>query len=277
MAMNLASKFSKKVDERFKLKSLTEAAVNQDYEFTGVATVSVYSVDTATMNDYTRSGSSRYGTASDLGNTKQDLTLTKDRSFTFVIDRGNMDETAGAMESGKALARQNDEVVVPEIDTRRIAVMVTSAVANGGVAATPVAISASNAYTSFLDGNAYLDENKVPRVGRIAFVTPTFYKFIKEDTGFVKASDMAQKMVINGQVGEIDGVKIVMCPSTYFPANTDFVITHPSATVSPKKLQDYKIHDNPPGISGKLVEGRIIYDAVVLTNKTGAIYAHKNA
>ena len=41
---------------------------------------------------------------------------------------------------------------------------------------------------------------------------------------------------------------------------------------SPLKLQDYRIHSDPPGISGSLVEGRVVYDAFVLQNKAKAIY-----
>lgn len=64
-------------------------ALNNDYEFTGVKTVNVYSIPVVAMNDYTRTGSARYGTATDLGTEVQALTITKDRSWTFVIDRGD--------------------------------------------------------------------------------------------------------------------------------------------------------------------------------------------
>lgn len=47
------------------------------------------------------------------------------------------------------------------------------------------------------------------------------------------------------------------------------------ATVSPVKLAEYKTHDNPPGISGWLCEGRIYYDAFVLNNKKKAIIISK--
>lgn len=50
------------------------------------------------------------------------------------------------------------------------------------------------------------------------------------------------------------------------------MVAHPCATVAPTKLEDYKVHKDPPGISGSLVEGRICYDAFVLENKTEAIY-----
>jgi hypothetical protein len=76
-------------------------------------------------------------------------------------------------------------------------------------------------------------------------------------------------------VGEVDGVKIVKAPSSYFPAKTPFIIVHKSAMCAPKKLQDYKIHENPPGINGNLVEGRIYYDAFILDSRKKAVYSWK--
>jgi N4-gp56 family major capsid protein len=276
MAMNLASKYEKKVDERFKLKSFTQAAVNTEYDWTGVDTIKVYSIPTVAMGNYTKTGNTRYGVAAELDNTVQTMILTRDRSFTFTIDKANLQDTQGVMEAGKALARQMDEVIVPEIDVYRLAVMAAAAVAAGG-ASTIAAITAANAYTKFLDATLYLDENKIPVSGRLAFVTPQFYNFIKLDTTFIKSTEIAQKMLITGQVGEIDGIKIIKVPSTYLPANTPFLLTHPIATVAAQKLEDYKIHDNPPGINGKLVEGRKRYDAFVLENKKKALYVHKTA
>jgi N4-gp56 family major capsid protein len=277
MAMNLASKYAQQVDERFKLKSLTESAVNKEYDWQGVASILVYGVDTVAMNDYIKSGTSRYGTAAELGNATQTMLLAKDRSFTFTIDRANKLNTQMTMDAGKALARQIDEVIVPEIDTYRLAVMAAAAVAAGNTTGTAVAITASNAYVKFLAAQEKCDDNKVPIQGRICFVKPSYYNFLKQDSSFIKASDMAQKMLINGQVGEVDGVKIIKVPSSYLPAATDFILTHPIATVAAEKLEDYKTHDNPPGINGWLVEGRKIYDAFVLGNKKNAIVVHKNA
>jgi len=275
MAINLAEKYSTKVDERFKLKSLTEAGVNREYDWAGVKSINVYSIPTVAMNDYQRTGLARYGTASELQDSIQTLTVTKDRSFTFTIDRGNKIEQVGVKDAGKALARQIDEVIVPEIDSYRLTVMATAATAAGGTAT--AAVTATNAYQVLLAGGEYMSDNKVPISGRIAFVTPQYYSFLKLDNSFIKASEMGQKMLVNGQVGEVDGVRIILVPSSYFPADTAFIMCHPVATVAASKLQDYKIHDNPPGINGWLVEGRVIYDAFVLNNKSAAVYIHKTA
>jgi N4-gp56 family major capsid protein len=276
MAVNLAAKYASKVDERFSLNSLTDAAINNSYDWEGVKTVTVYDIPTVAMGDYARTGSNRYGTPAELDNNKTDYTLTRDRSFTFTIDRGNYQDTQMTQEAGKALARQIKEVIVPEVDTYRLAAMAASAVTAGNVSAATV-ITASNAYSSLLKATEKQADLKAPLTGRIAYVKPSFFNFLKQDNSFIKPSELAQNMLINGQVGEVDGIKIVMVPSIYLPANTEFIVTNPIATVAPKKLEDYKTHDNPPGINGWLVEGRMIYDAFVLKNKVNAIYVHKNA
>ncbi len=150
-------------------------------------------------------------------------------------------------------------------------------VAGAGTTVTDDTIEATNAYESFLDGTSTLTENKVPLTGRIAYVTPTLYKFLKLDDNFIKASDIAQNMLITGQVGTVDGVAIIVVPASYLPANVNFVITHRVATCAPKKLEEYRTHMDPPGISGVLVEGRMIHDAFVMEQKKKAIYVSKSA
>lgn len=277
MAINLAEKYEKKVEERFKLKSLTEAFINRDYDWTGVKTVKVYSIPTVPLNDYNKEGTNRYGTPTELEDTIQEMPVNQDKSFTFTIDKGNNQDQMNVKGAGKALAREIDEVIVPTKDMYRLDVMVKSAVKNGGTNATPTAITKSNAYEMFLDGQEYLDNKKVPVTGRVAGISARMYKFLKLDPSFVKNSDLGQKITINGQVGEVDGVKIVKLPASYLPEGCAFVITHPSVTTSPDKLADYKIHDNPPGINGNLVEGRVRYDAFVKDAKKEGIYAHQES
>lgn len=272
MAINYAAKYSDKVDERFKIGAQTTPAVNNEYEFTGVNTVKVYSIPTAPMNDYTMTGTNRYGTPAELQDEVQDLVLSQDRSFTYTIDRRNYTDTMMTKEAGKSLRRQLDEVVIPEVDTYRIAAMIAGA----GKIET-AAITAANAYASFLDGTSFLADNKVPVVGSLAYVTPHYFKSIKLDDHFIKAGDLSQEMLLKGQVGEIDGIPIIRIPTSYFPANVEFLIANSVATTAPIKLADYKIHDNPPGLNGWLVEGRIYHDAFVLDNKKNALYAHKSA
>lgn len=274
MAINYAEKYSPQVDERFKLGSLTTALVNNAYDWLGVATVKVYSVPTAEMNDYTLTGSNRYGTPAELNNEVQEMTLAKDRSFTFTIDKKSEDDTMGVMAAGAALARQIDEVIIPEIDTYRISKLVAGAPTANVIK--DIAVTKANAYEKFLAVQEILDNKKVPTGGRICMCTPGYYNMLKLDEAFTKKGDMATKIAINGLVGEVDGVYIIKAPKSYFPENVNFLITNPIVMPAPIKLTEYKIHDDAPGISGYLVEGRIRYDAFVLDQKKDAIGVCQN-
>lgn len=269
MAVNYAAKYSQQVDERFKLGALTSSLVNYAFEWLGVSTVKVYSMPTAAMGDYTTEGASRYGTPEELGNEVQEMTLAKDRAFTFTIDKKSEDDTMGTMEAGAALRRQIDEVVIPEIDTYRIAKLVAGADAGNIVKDT--AVTKANAYEKFLAVQEILDNKKVPTGGRICICTPGYYNMLKLDEAFTKKGDMATQIAINGLVGEVDGVYFVKAPKSYFPEKVHFIITNPIVMPSPIKLAEYKIHDDAPGISGYLVEGRVRYDAFVLNKKKYAI------
>lgn len=274
MAVNYAEKYSPVVDERFKLGMLTSALVNYAYDWIGVETVKVYSVPTADMNDYKLTGANRYGTPAELDNEVQEMTLTKDRSFTFTIDKKSKDDTMGVMAAAAALRRQIDEVVIPEVDTYRISKLVAGAdVAN---IVKDVAVTKANAYEKFLAVQEILDNKKVPVGGRICMCTPGYYNMLKLDEAFTKKGDMATKIAINGLVGEVDGVYVIKAPASYFPKNVNFLITNPIVMPAPIKLTEYKIHDDAPGISGHLVEGRIRYDAFVLNQKKDAIGVCQN-
>ena len=267
--INYAEKYSPIVDERFTLGPLTGGMINNEYDWLGVETVKVYSVPTASMNNYTLTGSSRYGSPAELENAVQEMKVAKDRSFTFSIDRKSHDDTMMTLEAGKALRRQIDEVIIPEIDTYRIAAYVSGAkAAHVHNSAAP---TTSTAYSLFLACQEDLDNEKTPQGGRFAIVTPAFLNLIKQDDNFIKRGDMSQEITINGVVGEIDGVPIIKAPASYFPSGVHGVLTNRITMVSPIKLQDYKIHQDPPGINGWLIEGRVRYDAFILDMKQGAI------
>ena len=85
-------------------------------------------------------------------------------------------------------------------------------------------------------------------------------------------TDIGNDLRLKGVIGILDGMSVQKIPANRLPSGFGFMIAHPCATVAPVKLEDYTIHENPPGISGSLVEGRICYDAFTLDNKVKAVY-----
>lgn len=281
MAINLVTKFSPLVDEKFTAESKTSLVTNKDYDFIGTHSIKIYSVGVAPMNDYGRNTTlgtgesevlSRYGVIKDLATTIQEVSMEKDRSFTFVIDKEDEDETLGALNAGSALARQLREVVIPEVDKYTYAKMS----ANAGKSVTET-ITNTTAYTSINAGTEVFDEKMVPIEGRVVTCVPAFYTMLKQDKNAVLETETGQDMRIKGVVSNMDGVTIQKVPSSLLPENTNFILSHKIATTQAIKLAEYKINNDPQGISGALVEGRIYYTAFVRDNKKDAIYVSVHA
>ena len=265
--INYADKYSNILDEKFKVESKSDIAVNQDYDFVGAKTVKIQSVNTVELSNYTRSGSNRYGTPNELDNAIQEMTMSQDKSFTFTIDKMNEDETNGALNAGKALNRQIRERVIPAVDAYRFGVM-----ANNAGHKETLTLSASNVYGAIVDATSYLDDREVPMDGRILVVTSATYGLMKKSKDIVMETEVGMDMKVKGVIGSSDRMTIVKVPSNRLPEGFQFLITHKIATTAPVKLAEYKIHTDAPGISGSLVEGRVYYDAFVLDNKKDAIY-----
>lgn len=273
MAINLTTKFQPYTDELFTTESKKSLLTNQDLDWTGAHTVKVYKVGTSEMNDYSRNPAegftgSRYGVIKDLDATTEEFTLKKDRSFTFAIDKLDTDETAQQLAAASALARQQRQVVIPEVDSYVYGVMCE----NAGTKPEAVELTTANIYEEIIKGTNELDNAEVPETERNLVITPDVYLLIKQCHDIVMETDIGNELRLKGVIGMIDGMNVIKVPKNRVPAGFGFMIAHPVATVAPTKLEDYKIHEDPPGISGSLVEGRICYDAFVLENKAKAIY-----
>lgn len=273
MAIELATKYLPYVDEQFSTESKLSMLTNQDFKWDGAHTVKVYKITTADMNDYGRSGPaegnwSRYGAVESLDATTESMTLKKDRSFTFAIDALDENETVNQLAAASALARQNREVTIPEVDSYVYGVMT----ANAGTKPTAKALTATDIYDDILAASEALDNAQVPEDGRVLVVAPAVYTLMKQSGDIIMETDIGAEMRVKGVIGILDGMNVVKVPASRLPEKFGFMVAHPVATVAPVKLESYKVHADPPGISGALVEGRIVYDAFVLDNKAKAIY-----
>ena len=279
MAINLVTQILPYVDEIFKKESKKELVTNQDFDWTGAHTIKVYKISTGTMNDYDRAGTgsgakgSRYGSVQSLDATTEEFTLKKDRSFTFAIDKLDSDETAQQLAGASALARQQREVVIPEVDAYVYGVMAAGA----GTKPAAVALTEDNIYDEITKATNKLDNEEVPDENRAIIVTPDVYRLMKKSKDITMETDVDSNLRKQGVVSNLDGASVIKVPASRLPENFGFMMCHPCATVAPTKLEDYKIHQDPPGISGSLVEGRICYDAFILDNKKMAIYYQETA
>ena len=281
MAINLITEYQKKIAERFSLGSLTDEAAGHDYDFAGTKTIEVLSVDTVATVDYTRSGTARYGDVTELGDTKQTLTLAVDKGFTFSIDAGNAAEQYNIKQANRCLKREWDEVCTPEIDASRLSGWANGKGLSSGksiLSASGETLTSSNIVESIFNGSAAMSDKKVPRKNRYLFIPElTFVKFKLADA-VLGGGQLNKEAVEKGFKGTIDGMKVITVPSSLWPTLTggsaalNFIIKYKGATVDPMKLKNLRVQKNPMGIDGDVVEGRYIYDSFVKDAACDGVY-----
>ena len=280
MAINLFSKYEQKVAERFKLGSKTDGGAGNEYQFSGVKTIKIPSVDTVPLVDYTRSGTTRFGNLTELGDTVQELTMKQDKGFTFSIDAGNAAEQFNIKQANAALKREIDEVITPHIDKYRLQSWADGKGLSTGktvLSSNDGALTKANIVEAIFNGGAKMSDEKVPNVNRTLYIPElTFVKFKLADV-VMGADGIAAENIRKGYRGTIDGMQVVTVPASLFPTGVNFLIKYKGATVDPFKLKNYRVHKNPMGVDGDVVEGRILFDSFVLDAKCKGIYVSKTA
>lgn len=169
--------------------------------------------------------------------------------------------------------------------------------AAAGSTATATLSSSDNVADLIQTAIATMDDKEVPYEGRILFVNPTIYGYLKGDiTRFTENGDPN----VNGNIEMYEGMRVIRVPSARFntsitlAAPTDasssggystagvdinFMIIHPSAVIqvikhfAPRLFSPAQVFD----ADAWRANFRIVHDAFVLANKTYGIYVHKKA
>ena len=273
MAINLATKYSKEIANAFTLRSVVDGTTNKDYDFTGVKTLNVYTPVTQSLADYQRTGTSRYGTPTELQDTMQELMLTRDRSFSITIDKGNNSEQMGAKEASRILSIEMNEQAIPEMDKYALERFADYA---GKIVALDAAPTSANIAEKLSDGMVAMSNKNVPAEGRFIFIGWSCFGALRLSSQFIGVESLAKNALVKGAIGTFMGAQVVVVPDDYLKKGDNtcyFIITHKNSVIQPKKVQDYFVKENPAGINGALLEGRFIYDAFVLGGRCDGVYA----
>lgn len=273
MAVNFASKFSSKLDEAFKLSSYTDAYVNKDYDFDGVNTVNVYSLDTVPLVDYTIPASSaspalvdRYGGGNEIQDTVQTFVVANDKAFKGYLDKKNRDDSSGAKTAAKWMALEVNQQFVPAVDQNVFDVAYNAAIGTGG--------GGTKAYTAatVLHDMRVMRANarnvSAPNAGMVFFVSTLAEVDIKDQLTPYMAQG-TPTIVTGNTIGTIDGVPVVSVPADLLPAGVMVLFWHKSAILTARKLTETRIKSDSEFVSGDVILGRFRYD-------TFAIKGHAN-
>ena len=269
--INYTTKYSPLIADRFKLQSFTDKFAGKKFDFDGAQTVIVYTIDKVTLNDYNRTApASRFGTVNELGDTKQSMTLTQDKAFTFSIDHGINSDQLNIKHCNEQLKSNWDEVCTPEIDKYRFENWCNGA----GLGSTGAALTRENVVETVLGASAAMSNAFVPKRNRALFISESVYILTKLASEIVGIDTLGEAAVSNGVVGRLDGMDIIAVPDAYFPDGVSFLIKHTDSTVDPMKLKTLRVQKNPPGIDGDVGECRFYHDSFVLDSKINGLYLY---
>lgn len=269
MAVNYTAQFAPKVLETMALESLTDSASSQDFNFDGTKSIRVMTVDTVPLNDYKREGTNRYGEPVELGDMTQLLTMKEDKSFAITIDKGNSMDQMNLKGAAEALKRQTAQVVVPYIDKYRLA---TWAHCPGTQKTYAADVLKTQLVQLAFEAAAAMDEKGVPQSNRTLFISNKYYRYLALQDRLCDVDSLGEKALRKGIVGELAGMTVKRVPESYLPTGVVFLAKWKGASVDPVKLQESKIHKDPPGLSGNLLEGRIYQDSFVLEKRVDGIF-----
>lgn len=263
--------YSKKALQGFKKGSLLGGRLSQDYKFGDTKSVIISTIITTPYGDYTRSGANRYGTPTEVEDETQELIVSQDKSFSRTIDKGNAKDQQYLKTAGKYVALQLKEQGIPMTDAYGFGKLADGA----GTTNTASAPSKSTIMERISKGAETLDDAEVPDDGRTLYVTSAAYGMIRLSPEFTGNDELGKKAVAAGSMGEVLGMEVVKVPKSRFPEGVNFMIVHKSAACMPFKIKETKIHQDPPGISGNLMEGRMYYDCFVFDKRKMGIYVDK--
>ena len=218
----------------------------------------------------------------------EDYEITQDRGRSFMVDVMDNDETLG-MAFGTLVGEFERTQVIPELDAYRFAKYAGAAAVSQVKTETPTAATILGLID---DATAALDDAEVPYEGRILFVNPNTYKFIK---GGVTRMVMNRDDNVNYNVEMFNDMQVITVPSGRFntavtinnsttsagaggyTASGDainYMIVHPSAVLQVVKHQIPRIFSpevNQEADAWKF-DYRVYHDCWVKEQKTSGIY-----
>ena len=271
MAINLAEKYSPKVVEKFYKESVILGKTSKKYDWDGVKSVKVWSITTVEPTDYNRTAvvgsASRYGTTTEVEDTIQTMTITQDKSVSLSVDKGNNTQQMLIKNAGVVMNHEMREQFIPMFDKYCLAQWAENAgttTVQASITKSNIVEEISNHVTELMNAYATLED-------AYCYIGATNYAKLVLSPEFLHLYGLGNKALDNGVVGKVRDLKIVAIPDSYLPEGVNFMTVKSECVLAPTQIKDMKVHQDPPGLSGALLEVRWLFDAFVLEAKNKGV------
>ena len=268
MAINLFETHAKPLDTMYTEESYLKGKTSNQWSWDGAKTIKITSIVTQPPQNYNRTASAnRYGTPKEVQDVLDIHTIRRDRSVSMVVDKGNNVQGGHLKEAGKVIKQEMQEQFIPESDQYALQEWATNAGFAIGLAAEP---TKSTIVEHLVAIETRFANKRVPKTDRYVYIGNKYVGMLRQS--LTDCDTITDKLLLKGVVGDFGTLHLVGVPDTDLPAGVYMIATHKNAVVYPVQIKDVKLHVDPPGFSGNLMEFRHIYDAFVIgTKKDGCV------
>lgn len=267
--INLALKYSPQIDKIWTHGSFVDGKVSQEYDLIGVRSIRISSPITVDLVDYTRSGTERFGTLTEMQDEIQELTMSQDKSWTMSIDNANASDQLNIKKAGEALQQQLEEKVIPFYDKHALKQFAI----NAGKSVVVATVTKDNIVGFLGAADVHFTNNNVPNSDKYLYIGATNHNLLRLSAEYLAIENMAQRSIEKGVTGNVFDMNVVKVPDAYMATGVQFLAMHKRSGIAPKKIHTMRILTNQRGVDGAVLEGHHYFDAFVIAKKSAGVYA----
>ena len=223
------------------------------------------------------------------------LTLENHRQWQTLVHPRDIAETKGVVAIGNITKVYNEEQKFPEMNAYCISKLYADWTTDGAKTAHSEVLTEENVLTVFDEMMKDMDNKRVPRAGRILYVTPDVRTLINNAKQIYRTVDVGSRSdAIKRAINSIDDVKIPeSVPSDMMRTKYDFtegwkvdstakqinmVLVHPMAVITPISYEFAQLDPPSAGSQGKYDYFEESFeDVFILPHKMDAIDFHVSA
>ena len=280
---NLNERYEKKLDERFKTKSYTDAGANlNEYSWVGTNAIQIETEGVGEIKayDFGAALGSRLGTMHEISDQRNVYQLKQFFSIRETYEKLYSDDKMNERKIQRILKGILDDQLVPAIDKYRLktwadgagtTAIITSSGLVVNTSGTAAAFSSSNVVRAMLTASAMLDNMRVPMEGRMAYIGITDAVEFQLAQELAYSPEMIKKGAVMGEIRQLGRVKVIAVPDSIMPTGAKIIMKWKNASIDPRKLSWSQVYPHVEGYSGPVLNGLYRYDSFVKAQKANGI------
>lgn len=195
------------------------------------------------------------------------MEITQDKAVSLSVDKGNNTQQMLIKNAGIVMNHELREQFIPMFDKYALAQWAE----NAGTTTVQASLTKANIVEEISKHITALVNAYTTTEGAYCYIGATNYANLVLSPEFLHLYGLGNKALENGVVGKVRDLKIVQVPDDYMPEGVNFMTVKSECVLAPTQIKDMKVHQDPPGLSGALLEVRWLYDAFVLEAKNKGV------